>query len=175
MHLRFIVLSLVAGLGALSLVGPSAAQAAPTPISITVEAGSLSISAPTAMVDLGTVITSEDTVLSGSLGSVEVVDERNGAPDSQWVASVVATDFTTSSGGIIPAAAIGYQVGPISSTGSGTFTALDPGGLATLTPVVSGSDLAGPNSAAWSPTITVSLPPAPMAGTYTASITHSVS
>ncbi|MCB8913380.1 hypothetical protein KUG88_25000 [Rhodococcus rhodochrous] len=172
---RLVVVPLVTGLGALFLVGPSTAQASPTPVSITVEAGSLSISAPTVMVDLGTMSTADHTVISGSLGSVDVVDERNAATDGQWVASVVATDFTNSSGGVIPAAAIDYRVGQISHSGSGTFTALDPSGLSTTRPVVRGTDLAGPNSASWSPTITVSVPSESMAGTYTASITHSVS
>lgn len=172
---RLAAVPLVAGLGAFSLVGLPTTQASATPVSITVEAGTLSISAPTAMVDLGTVTTAEQTVISGTLGSVEVVDERNAATDAQWVASVVATDFANSSGGVIPAAAIDYRVGHISHSSSGTFTALDPSGLATTSPVVRGTDLAGPNSASWSPTITVAVPSESMAGTYTASITHSVS
>jgi hypothetical protein len=47
------------------------------------------------------------------LGQVQVNDARDAIAGSGWVATVIATAFTPSSGPTIGAAEVGYTAGPI--------------------------------------------------------------
>jgi hypothetical protein len=102
---------------------------------------------------------------------------------ASWTATVTATTFVT--GGAtapetIPLTQITYWSGPATATtGTGTFTPgqANPAAAVNLTvPRVAFTLTAGSsvNSAAWNPTLSISVPPAALAGTYTATITHSV-
>jgi hypothetical protein len=166
-----------AGLVVLSafVVAPMAAQAAPTTATVTVTGGALEITAPGSAGSLGSIAnTVSGGVISGSLGQVQVNDARSAAAGSGWVASVISTAFTPSSGPTIGAAAVGYVAGPITKVGTATFTANDPPDLTGAVAAVTASGITGDNSATWNPTINVAVAGGKAAGTYSGTITHSV-
>ncbi|MFP5283688.1 MAG: hypothetical protein ACLGIF_09585, partial [Actinomycetes bacterium] len=124
---------------------------------------------------LGTVRSSVDgTVVRGKLGRVVVTDQRNAPAGSGWVASVVSTDFTPRKGSAIPASKISYTAGPIEKEGTATYTAKNRTNLGRAKAVVTATDIEGNNTARWSPTIEVEIPPGLVAGEYSATLTHSV-
>jgi uncharacterized repeat protein (TIGR01451 family) len=142
---------------------------------VTVVPGVLSITVP-ASADLGTA-TPGGTV-SGSLGSVQVTDNRAGL--TGWTAVASSTDFTT--GGGTPAETIPvhdalYLISGFSSTtGSATFTRTPTTNLSTSAQaVVVATNVAGDNSATWNPLIQVAVPGGAVSGIYSATITNSVS
>jgi hypothetical protein len=139
----------------------------------------LSITVPTSA-DLGTYATGT-TSLSGTLGPVTVTDAR-GLLTAAWTTVASSTSFTTGTATpaeTIPNTDVGYRSGIATATaGIGVFTPGSP-----VTPVPMGSSQTayslalgvGNNSATWNPTISVAVPAAAVAGTYTGTITHSVS
>ncbi len=142
---------------------------------ITTPVGVLSITVPTITAQLGAqVSTVNGTTISGPLGDVQVTDSRHAGPGADWVASVSSTAFTSAAGGSISAAYVTYTVGPITKAGTATYTAQDPHDLTSLVAAVTASDITGDNSAAWNPTITIFVPASAVAGTYYATVTHSV-
>jgi hypothetical protein len=160
---------------ALTVATVTPAAAANTPVAVTITGGGLSISVPTSSVSLGThVNTVSAGTISGSLGEVQVLDARSAAAGSGWVASVISTALTPSSGPTIGAANIGYVVGTITKVGTATYTANDPAALTGNVPAVTATGITGDNSATWNPTINVTVPGGMAANTYTGSITHSV-
>jgi len=137
--------------------------------------GGLSITGPSASADLGSrANTLGGGVISGTLGQVQVIDARGAAAGSSWVASVTSTSFTGPPGAAIPATAVTYTVGTITKLGTATYTANDPANVTTAAPAVTASGIAGDNTATWTPTISVAIPGSMAAGTYVATITHSV-
>jgi len=140
-----------------------------------VAGGSLSITAPTAAGNLGTrTNTVSGGTISGPLGQVQVNDARSPAAGSTWVASVISTAFTPTTGTAIAASAVGYTVGTIAKVGTATYTANDPADLTGVAPAVTATGITGDNSATWNPTINVAVPGGMVATTYYATITHSV-
>ena len=116
--------------------------------------------------------------IRANLGAVQVTDNRGFG--ASWTATVSATAFTTGGGTTaetIPAANVVYNISALSqTTGSATFTSVPTTGLSTAPQaVVNATNVAGDTFAAWDPLIVVSVPPAAVAGPYTATITHSVS
>lgn len=152
------------------------AMAGPTAATVTVTGGALSISVPTDAGNLGTrANTVSGGVISGPLGQVQVNDARSAAAGSGWVASVISTAFTPSSGPTIGAAAVGYTAGTVAKVGTATFTANDPGDLTGTVAAVTATGITGDNSATWNPTINVAIAGGKAAGVYSGTITHSVS
>ncbi|WP_416902138.1 hypothetical protein [Micromonospora echinospora] len=162
--------------------GAAPAAAAPTDttvVTFTVGTANLEIFAPTS-VNLGS--TFADTPIQGTIGPVQVVDAR-AALTATWVATVSSTEFTTGSGSAaetIPPALIEYWSGPlVTSTGTGTFvpgqpTPADAVTLSVPRTAFSKTSGSGNNTATWNPTIRVNVPATAVAGTYTATVTHSV-
>jgi hypothetical protein len=146
-----------------------------TTATFSIVSGSLAISVP-ALADLGSV-PSGATVISALLGNVQVVDARASSSGS-WTATVSSTSFITGGGSpaeTVPASAVTYDPGQaIASTGTGTFTQGTPGALGTPRTAFSASSEVGSTSVTWDPQITVQIPAAAVAGTYTGTITHSV-
>jgi hypothetical protein len=163
----------VASLAALAAVVALPA-AADTPASFTLTAGTLSISAPTSSVSLGSqAVSSSPSTISGQLGAVTVTDQRGGA--TTWVASVIVTAFTPTTGPAvtaIPATQVSYAAGTITQSG---VTATKPAttDLTGVSPVVNGVST-GLSTASWNPTISVTLPANAAPGVYSGTITHSV-
>ena len=160
-------------------VTDAASQTATEPTSITITAGPLTITAPSSAV-LPSASPGGST--SAQLGTVTVNDFR-GMAAASWTATITATTFVT--GGAtapetIPLTRISYWSGPATATtGTGIFTpgqassaaAVNLTGPRTAFTFTAGSSV---NAASWNPTLSVSVPAAAVAGTYTATITHSV-
>lgn len=166
---------LASALGVAVLAGVATpAHAADTTTTFSLTSGALSITAPT---------TATLSNLAGSsLGTVSVTDAR-GALLGSWTASVTSTDFTTgtkTTAETITKDNISYWSGAATAQ-SGTQV-LAPGQpldankvtLALSRTAFSASGVTGTASASWAPTVTVTVPAAAVAGTYTGTITHSI-
>jgi hypothetical protein len=145
-----------------------------TTVTFAVSSGSLSMTAPVS-VDLGT--NAPGTTITGALGAVVVTDDR-ASLTAAWTAVASSTAWTTggaTAAETVPAADVAYDPGSITTTGTITAT----GSAITLSdasqPVVTGTAGVGDNTATWDPAISVALPAAAVVGTYTGTITQSVS
>jgi hypothetical protein len=148
------------------------AAANSTPVSFTLTAGALSISAPTVGVSLGSQVASAtSTNMAGSLGVVTVTDQRGGT--TTWTASVISTAFTPTAGPADPASNVSYAAGTITTSASVTATAVAASDLTGVTPVVTGAST-GVSSASWNPVLSVLVPADFAPGVYVATVTHSV-
>lgn len=152
-----------------------AAGSGTTPVTVQISAGTLDITVPTSSVNLGLVnVSGSPQTVSSQLGTVAVTDGRGGT--AGWTVTANAVDFT------------GPQNISVSAPGSSSYTS--PSAAVTGTAIVTNTDLAplyppgpvqvatgvsGINSASWNPTISVTLPANALAGTYSSTITHSVS
>lgn len=145
-----------------------------TTVTFTVTSGALTMSAPgTARFGSG----GPGSTIKGSLGTVSVTDGR--ALDSaSWTATVSSTNFTTGGGTppeTTPAADLFYDPGFITTTG--VITVAPTGVVLSASPqtVVAGTNGTGINTASWTPVIVVTVPTTAVTGTYTGTITESVS
>jgi uncharacterized repeat protein (TIGR01451 family) len=144
-------------------------------VTIAVVAGPLSITAP-ATANLGSA--APGGTLSAALGTVQVTDDRGFG--AGWTATVAATSFATGTGSpaeTIPAADAQYVIAALATTtGSATFTPVPATQLsASPQPVVNATNVGGNTTVTWDPTINVNVPGSAISGSYTATITHSVS
>jgi hypothetical protein len=162
---------LLAGTLATVAVFSALPAGAASPVTFTLTAGALSISAPTGSVSLGSqVAATSSTTISGPLGIVTVSDQRGGV--TTWTASVISTAFTPPAGPADPASNVSYAAGPITQTGV-VATAVSAADLTGVSTVVTGAS-GGVSTASWDPTITVVVPANFAPGVYSATITHSV-
>ena len=145
-------------------------MAANTPVQFELGAGTLTISAPTALVDFGNVAAGATSV-GGLLGPVVVTDNRGGA--TAWTATVASTAFVNGAS-TIPASDITYTPGTASTTGGVTLAAPVTGNLTSPRVAQATSVVSGTNTATWNPGITVTIPAGAVTGVYAATITHSV-
>ena len=151
---------------------PALPAAAATPASFTLTTGTLSISAPTLSVSLGSEVASVlATTMSGQLGSVTVSDQRGGA--TTWTASVISTAFTPTAGPADPASNVSYAAGPLTDSATVVGTATNAADLTGVSTIVTGAST-GISTVTWDPTISVIVPADFAPGVYTATITHSV-
>ncbi|HUR77118.1 MAG TPA: hypothetical protein VMZ22_04155 [Acidimicrobiales bacterium] len=108
----------------------------------------------------------------------------SGVVAPSFVATVTSTVFTTGAGSLnetIQKTNISYWSGTATSS-SGTFTSLTPGQsnaaaaqtLAVPRTAFTGVALALSVAVSWNPTLIVAIPSNAVAGTYTATVTHSV-
>jgi hypothetical protein len=146
----------------------------------TCASGALSVSVP-ATANLGSA--PPDGTVSAHLGPVTVTDTRSPAT-ATWTATVVATNFVTGTGSAaetISNVNVTYWSGmATSTTGPGTFTSGQPTSADAQTINVgrtaySHTNGTGDNAATWNPTVSVHIPAANVAGTYTGTVTFSVS
>lgn len=152
---------------ALCLPGRPAQAALSITVPATASLGSRAVGAGTLTADLGTV-TVTNSALIGT-----------------WTATVLATDCTTGGGSAneaISRAALSYWSGPATAT-SGSVSVATPGQATALQAVSLSTSrtaftaltidpLSG--SVSWQPTLSVTIPAASVAGTYTCVVTHSV-
>ncbi|HEX5293442.1 MAG TPA: hypothetical protein VFX25_31600 [Streptosporangiaceae bacterium] len=162
------------GSGISTTTAPTAGGDPDTTMMFTVTSGALTMSAP-ASANLGS--GAPGTTISSPLGTIEVADDR-ALLSASWTATASSTIWVTGTGTgseTIPANAATYTPGPIQTTGVITAT----GQAITLTTsaqtVVTGSAGVGDSTASWDPTIAVEVPPSAVSGTYTATLTQSVS
>ena len=118
--------------------------------------------------------------ISASMGTVTVADSRTGSIG--WTATVSATNLTTGGGTAaetITKGNIAYWSGPISATSGGGVrfpgqnTAADRVPLSTPVTAFSAIKSLGNSSTSWAPTLVVTIPASAVAGTYTATVSHS--
>jgi hypothetical protein len=185
--LRVLAASAVAGLALTPGVASAATTAGPaalahsstargsdpnTTVTFTVTNGVLQMTAP-ANVNLGGA--APGGTISGLLGPVTVTDNR-ALLSASWTASASATNWTTGTGTpaeTIPPGDVNYDPGTVTSTGTIT-TSEAPITLSTASQtIVTGTAGVGDNTASWNPTLTVSVPPAAVAGLYTGTLTQS--
>jgi hypothetical protein len=105
-----------------------------------------------------------------------VTDDR-ALLSASWNATASATDFTTgpTTPEIIPATDVDYAPGTITTTGGITATPHDITLDHEPQLVVAGTAGVGNNTASWDPTLTVHVPDQAVTGTYTGTLTQSVS
>jgi hypothetical protein len=177
MRKKIIAAALIAGgTGMLAFTVPAlAATTSSTPVTVEVGGGDLGISAPGGLVDLGSVPASTAVqTVQHLLGTVTVTDDRAGT--AGWVATAEAPDFTgpqtisTSAAGLVT-----YNPGNVTVTGTATVAATFENQMYPTGPVETATGVSGNNTAAWNPTLTVTVPANALAGTYSTTITHSVS
>ena len=158
-----------------AVAAPGAAGPDPdTIITFVVTTGALTMTAPgTANLGSG----APGTTISGPLGVVTVSDNR-ALLNASWTATASSTNFTTGGGGpglTIPATAADYNPGHITVTGTITATPINITLSNSPQDVVDGSAGSGDNSASWNPTILIAIPGTAVGGTYTGTLTESVS
>ncbi|HTZ30446.1 MAG TPA: LamG-like jellyroll fold domain-containing protein [Streptosporangiaceae bacterium] len=145
-------------------------------VTVPVVTGVLSVTAPSSA-GLGS--GSPGGTVTGALGTVAVTDNRALAAAS-WTATVSASSFTTgtaTAAQTIPAGDAFYDIsGLTATTGTATFAFTPVTNLAgTAQSVVTATNASGSNSASWKPTVVVNVPAGAVAGSYTGTITDSVS
>jgi hypothetical protein len=147
----------------------SAAPSGTTTTTFTLSTGTLDIAvASNASLPGGN---SGATSVSGQIGFVTVTDSRGNILG--WTASAASTAFAGDSG--TTSTAVSYSSGTVSKTGTLTVASSGTVGLTTTpAPVVLGTLVVGNNTATWNPTLTVTLPPNSLAGSYTGTVTTSV-
>jgi hypothetical protein len=149
-------------------------------VTFTLTAGSLVVSDP-GNTSLGTVAVGTSTV-SSQLGTVTVTDAR-GALNGSWTSTVTSTDFTTggaTANETIGKALVDYWSGAATSTTGvavflpGQLLVANKQALGSARTAYSASAVIGNTSATWNPTVVVNVPAAAVAGTYSGTVTHSI-
>jgi hypothetical protein len=169
------------GLAAAAVLGATAIPAfavGDTTTTFTLAGNGLSISVPgSANLSTSGSTLIGATSLSGSLGAVTVTDNQ-GTLAHTWTATVSSTDFTTGGGGsnkTITKDNASYTPGTVSTSGVGVAVGTPASSLATSSSVVTATAVIGSMTATWNPTVSVTIPTSVIAGTYSGTITHSVS
>jgi hypothetical protein len=164
-----------AGLVVVTTVPASAATTAETPVTVTVAAGVLSITAP-ATAALSTGVPGADSTVT--LTATDVTDERAGT--TNWTATVslpALTGNAVDSTETIPTTGATYLADTATLTGSPTLA--DPTLKTDLSTAAQTSQattaVSGNNSASWTATLTVPIPDQVLADTYSGVMTQSVS
>lgn len=156
-----------------ALSGPAAGDP-PTTVTFTVTTGALAMTAPDAS-DLGS--GAVGATLSSPLGAVTVTDDR-AELSASWTATASSTDFHTGGGTpaeTIPASAVTYTPGTITTTGTITTNGTTVPLSGAPQTVVAGTAGIGDNSASWNPVLAVAVPGTNVIGVYAGTLTESVS
>lgn len=166
---------LIVGSAVIGMAFPVPASAADTPVTVQVSSGTLDIAVPTGPVNLGTVTSSGSAqTVSNQLGNVTVTDGRGGT--AGWTATANAVDFTgPQSISVSAPGSSSYTTPPASVTGTANVTPSDLSPLYPPGPVQTATGVSGINSATWNPTISLTIPGNALAGSYSSTVTHSVS
>lgn len=141
-----------------------------TTITFTVTSGALTLSVPVAA-NLGS--GAPGTSIGAPIGPCTVTDNR-ALLSASWTVTASQTDFANGTQ-TIPATDATYVVGAVTTTGIITVTPTDITLSNTAQIVLTGSAGVGDNTATWNPAVTVAVPAAAVAGTYTGTLTQSVS
>jgi hypothetical protein len=167
---KSLVLAALVGVLAAASALPAGAV---TPVTFTLTAGALGISAPTGTVSLGSQSVSNSSfTITGSLGTVTVSDQRGGT--QTWTASVISSAFTRDGPGpTVGAAGVSYSAGTVTASATVVPTVVPGIDLSGVTTVVTGAGT-GVSSASWNPSISVLVPANYAPGLYSGTVTHSV-
>ncbi|WP_104129536.1 hypothetical protein [Cryobacterium sp. N21] len=175
-------------IGSVALVGaavtPAMADDEPTPKTATIEivGGALSITSGSSFALLGTAgaAAAPGTTVSGIAAGITVTDDRAGT--TGWTSSVSMADFTAGTG---VATEISVEGAGFYTPGTATQTAnLGTSSVAVGTVQFgttggafvqqTATNVSGNNESTWSADLSVPIPANTLAGTYTSTITHSV-
>ncbi|MFI1165069.1 hypothetical protein ACH4UM_15995 [Streptomyces sp. NPDC020801] len=145
-------------------------------LTLTVIGGGLGITVPSGPVNLGsTAVSSSPQTVTSQLGNVTVSDQRGGTAD--WTVTAQAVDFTGPNNTTISVSAPNSSLCHAPQANVIGSAAVTPHDLSPMYPpgsVQTATGVSGTNPATWNPTITITVPPNPLAGTYNSTITHSV-
>lgn len=158
-----------------------ASPAGATDVTFTLAAGSLTISQPTATATLtGGQLSLLGSTVAGALGQTVVSDNRGGV--TGWSSGIAGSALTNGTTTIPAGQAKAFVPGAVAVTGTAVTTAgtyLDAAtGLALTTggqPLVTATAVVGVNTATFTPSISVAVPGDATAGTYTGTVTQTVS
>jgi hypothetical protein len=145
-----------------------------TTVTFAVTSGLLTMTAPTAA-SLGS--GAPGSTISGALGAVQVTDNR-ALLNASWTVSASSSNFTTGTATpaeTIPVGDATYAPGTVTTTGTISVTPSTITLSNSPQAVMTASSGNGDNTAAWNPTESVAVPAAAVSGTYTSTLTHSVS
>ena len=166
-----------AGLAAFVPATANAATSGSTPVTFTLTGGAISLSVPSATATLtGGALSVAGSSVTGTLGTTTVDDARGLAVVTDTV-TMSSSDFSDGAGHTVTAAgnATGFS-GVATPTGTGipapTATGQDLSGAGSTILTVA---IVGAGGATYNPTVTVAIPAGSVAGTYTGTITQSVS
>lgn len=160
-----------------------AAQTADTTLSVTIDAGTLSISAPVSA-SLGNASAAVGSTASAQIGTVTVSDTRGSLLG--WSVTAATTTAAMSTGGATPktialtaAAPLAWTTGTVTATGASLLSGVSAGAggfLNNTTPIaVAVSALgAGGGTYTYNPTVTLTVPPNTEVGTYSVVVTQTV-
>ncbi len=144
-----------------------------TRVTFAVTSGALTMTAPGAA-DLGS--GAPGTTISGVVSPITVTDDR-ALLAASWIVTAAETDFTTGGGSTnetIPGANADYSPGIITTTGTITATPTSTDLTNSPQTVVTGTNGVGDNSATWTAGVSVDVPAGAVTGTYTGTLTQSV-
>jgi hypothetical protein len=175
-----VLAALAAGTAVLAFTAGTATAA--QPVTFTIAGGGLSISAPTATTNL--TVNSGSTQASGQLGATTVTDLRAtflGSYTVTMTASAMDHDGANDGGYQIASSSVTAYSGSTTST-TGTVTTIPTtsaapaavGGASGAT-LFQGTLEAGATTATYNPTLVVAIPSTALAGSYTGSVTQTVS
>jgi hypothetical protein len=164
----------VTGAAAVNAPAPGGPGDPDTTVTFAVTSGALTMTAP-ASANLGS--GAPGTTITGEIGATTVTDDR-ALLSASWTADASATDFTTGTATpaeTIPVTDATYAPGTITTTGGITATPTSITLDGEPQAVVTGTAGVGNNTASWNPTVAVAVPVQAVVGTYTGTLTQSVS
>lgn len=189
---RRLVIGAATAAAVAGLAIPANADPGDTPVTFALTSGGLAIATPTATATLvgGSIASIAGAAVQGSIGSTTVTDARGGVVG--WKTTMKGTAFSNGTGDGFTTIPVGNVkafvpvtdavTGLVSSTGVVTATALPYVTAATGLPLtttaqdfVTATLVVGSNSATFAPSLNVSIPANATAGTYTGTVTQTVS
>ena len=180
MRKALIVATAAASFAALAAVAAPVSAADNATFTIT-GANTVTVTPPSGVVDLGSTKAGSLSFANRPLGTVTVSDERAKLLP-EWTVTVTSTDFVLSGGDptkaeqVVPATAIAYDPGTATPTGpgTGTYTATPAATLGAPAVVGAYVGVSGSRTVSWNPQVSFTLLANQVAGTYSGTITHSV-
>lgn len=156
----------------------SPAQAEVTNLTLVINSysGGLAISVPETGTFTAMVSPETDTLISLTLETVTVTDTRRSAPGlGAWTTNASATNLLSATD-TLTASTFGYESGGNVRTGGlATITSHSRSSLNSAVMVENAANGTGNHVASWFPTLTIPIAGLKNPGTYTGTITHSVS
>ena len=148
---------------------PASADDTTTTFSLTGGTLTLSVGGNAALTDEASGV--DANTITGTLGVVTVTDGRGGT--AGWVTSAASSTFTGT--GLSVSDGVAYTNGTVSTTGTVTVDPVTAQSLTAVAAAVStATAVSGNNTAAWNPTLDVSMPAGALAGAYAGTVTTSL-
>jgi hypothetical protein len=148
---------------------PASADDTATTFSLTGGDLTLSVGASAALGDEDSGVAAN--TITGTLGVVTVTDARGGT--AGWVTSAESSTFTGT--GLSVSSGVAYTNGTVTETGTNTVAAATAAAImGAELPVATATLVSGNNTAAWNPTLDVSMPAGALAGDYEGTVTTSL-